>query len=103
MLVHPYSERRARLLEQLGGATAVIPSARLSTRNADTEYAFRQDSDFFYLTGFDEPDAVLVIAPSHAREQVVLFLRPRDRTGEIWNGARLGVQSAPAHLGLDAA
>ncbi|HZT11513.1 MAG TPA: aminopeptidase P N-terminal domain-containing protein [Candidatus Baltobacteraceae bacterium] len=103
MLVHPYSERRARLMEQLGGATAVIPSARLSTRSADTEYAFRQDSDFFYLTGFDEPDAVLVLAPSHAREQAVLFLRPRDRTGEIWNGVRLGVQSAPAHLGLDAA
>jgi len=103
MLVHPYSERRARLIERLGGAPAVIPSARIVTRSADTEFAFRQDSDFFYLTGFDEPDAVLVIAPAHPREHVVLFLRPRDRTSEIWNGSRLGVQSAPEHLGVDAA
>lgn len=99
----PYRDRRARAAAQLGNAAAVIPASHLSLRNGDSEYEFRQDSDFYYLTGFNEPDAVLVLAPQHKREQSVLFLHPRDRTAEIWNGKRLGVQAACAALGVDAA
>ena len=84
-------------------AVAVIPSARHATRNADTEYEYRQNSDFFYLTGLKEPDAVLIVAPHREKERVVMFLRPRDRTAEIWNGKRLGVEAAPDALGVDAA
>lgn len=98
-----YSSRRARLAAEMDGGVAVIPAARERMRNSHTEYEFRQDSDFKYLTGFDEPDAVLVVAPHHERERVVLFSRPRDRDREIWTGRRLGVQAAPARLNVDAA
>ena len=74
-----------------------------SARNADTSYEFRQSSDFHFLTGFDEPDAVAVINPGHAKERFVLFVRPRDREMEIWNGRRAGVEGAIATYGADAA
>lgn len=98
-----YHSRRTRFAAALDGGVAVIPGARERFRNSHTEYEFRQDSDFKYLTGFDEPDAVLVIAPQNERERIVLFLRPRDRAQEIWTGRRLGVQAAPDRLGVDAA
>jgi len=75
------------------GAVAIIPSAREATRSNDTNYRFRQDSDFYYLTGFDEPKAIAVIAP--AREQkYTLFVRPRDPEREVWDGPRAGVEGA---------
>jgi Xaa-Pro aminopeptidase len=89
-----------------GTAAAVIPTARAKTRNADSEYRFRPDSDFWWLTGFDEPDSVLVLLPAHAPNQQprsVLFLRDKHREQEIWSGARLGVAAAPGELGVDAA
>ncbi len=98
-----YSGRRARACAQLGKAAAVIPAAHLRLRNGDSEYEFRQDSDFYYLTGFNEPDAVLVLAPQHECERSVLFLHPNDRAHEIWNGRRLGVEGACETLGIDAA
>jgi Xaa-Pro aminopeptidase len=98
-----YEQRRAAFARGIGEAAAVIPSARHAVRNADTEYEYRPNSDFFYLTGFDEPEAVLVLAPHQEKERVVLFLRPRDRTQEIWTGRRLGVEGAVAQLGVDAA
>lgn len=98
-----YRSRRSRFSAALNGGVAVIPAARERMRNADTEYEFRQNSDFWYLTGFAEPDGVLVIAPHLEREAVTLFLRPRDRDREIWTGRRLGVQAAPDALGVDAA
>jgi Xaa-Pro aminopeptidase len=98
-----FIRRRTRFAAALDGAVAVIPAAHERLRSNDTEFEFRQNSDFYYLTGFNEPDAVLVIAPHFERERVVLFLRPRDRTQEIWNGRRLGVQAAPEYLGVDAA
>ncbi len=97
-----FAERRARFAAHLDGAVAVIPSAAMVTRSNDSEHEFRQHSDFYYLTGFDEPDAVLVLAPHHA-ERVVLFLRKRDREQETWTGRRLGVEAAPGALGVDAA
>ena len=80
-----------------------FPAARETARNADTGFEFRQDSDFYFLTGFDEPDAVAVINPAHAKERFVLFVRPRDREMEIWNGRRAGVEGAVATYGADAA
>ncbi|MBV8117185.1 MAG: aminopeptidase P N-terminal domain-containing protein [Candidatus Eremiobacteraeota bacterium] len=98
-----YSERRARALEAFSGGVAIIPAARTLLRNGDSPYPFRQDSDFHYLTGFGEPDAVLVLAPGHDSERNVLFLRKRDRAQEIWDGERLGVERAVERLGVDAA
>lgn len=98
-----YRQRRARFAEAIGDAVAIIPAASERTRNADAHYEFRQDSDFFYLTGFNEPDALLVIAPKRETERALLFLRPRDRAKEIWEGKRLGVEEAPGVLGIDAA
>src|SRR4030095_17267772 len=72
-------------------------------RNGDVNYEFRQASDFFFLTGFDEPDAVAVFNPADAKERFVLFVRPRDREMEIWNGRRHGVEGAIATYGADAA
>src|SRR5258706_10419712 len=99
----PFLERRRRFAEALGDGLAVIPGAREAARNADTDFEFRQDSDFFFLTGFDEPDAVAVFNPSHAKERYVLFVRPRDREMEIWNGRRAGVEGAIAMYGADTA
>jgi Xaa-Pro aminopeptidase len=98
-----YQERRQALRAGLGDAVLILPAAEHALRNADTEYEYRQDSDFYYLTGFAEPEAVLVIAPHRATEAVSLFLRPRDRDKEIWTGRRLGVDAAADTLGLDAA
>jgi Xaa-Pro aminopeptidase len=99
----PFIDRRRRFAEAIGDALAIVPAAQEVARNADTHYEFRQDSDFFFLTGFDEPDAVAVFNPSHAKERYVLFVRPRDREMEIWNGRRAGVEGAVADYGADAA
>ena len=82
-------------------SVAILPAAREVTRSNDTEYRFRQDSDFYYLTGFAEPDAVAVIAPSKA-ERFTLFVRPRDPEKEVWTGRRAGVEGAREKFGADA-
>jgi len=99
----PFRERRDRFAAALGDGIAVIPAAGLQIRNDDVDHPFRQNSDFFFLTGFDEPDAVAVINPHDADEPYVLFVRPRDREMEIWNGYRAGVEGARAEYGADAA
>ncbi len=102
-MMSSYEQRRAQFAERLGDAVAIVPAARHAVRNADTEYEYRQNSDFFYLTGFGEPEAVLVLAPGRGNERSVLFLRSRDRAAEIWTGKRLGIDGALAELGVDAA
>ena len=97
-----YAKRRAALARALGDGVAVIPAAPVRLRNRDTEYEFRQSSDFYYLTGFNEPDAVLVIAP-HREKRAVLFTLPRDRSKEIWTGKRAGVEGALETYKLDEA
>src|SRR5438552_2884749 len=87
----------------IGDGLAIIPGAREIPRNSDVNYEFRQASDFFFLTGFEEPDAVAVFNPADAKERYVLFVRPRDREMEIWNGRRAGVEGAIATYGADAA
>jgi Xaa-Pro aminopeptidase len=84
-------------------AACVVPSGGLKTRNADCEYRFRPASDFYYLTGFREPDSILVLLPEAAEQQTVLFLRERDAKAETWTGRRLGVERACEELGVDAA
>ena len=79
-------------------SVAIIPAAREATRSNDTHYRFRQDSDFFYLTGFEEPDAIAVIKPGDTNEYV-LFVRPRDPEREIWDGRRAGVEGAKSEFG----
>lgn len=100
--------RRQRLLDALpANSIALIPSATMQVRNSDVDYAFRQDSDFYYLTGFDEPDALLVLLSrddnTGAPGQVVIFCRERDKTMEIWHGYRLGPEQAVAELQVDQA
>jgi Xaa-Pro aminopeptidase len=99
----PFIDRRQRLAEALGDAIAVIPGGTEVRRNSDVHYPFRQSSDFYFLTGFDEPDAVAVFNPSDPKERYVLFVRPRDRQMEIWNGRRAGVEGAVAAYGADSA
>ena len=99
----PFFERRQQFTAAIGDGIAIIPGAQEIGRNGDVHYEFRQNSDFFFLTGFDEPDTVAVINPAHAKERFVLFVRPRDREMEIWNGRRAGVEAAIATYGADAA
>lgn len=86
-----FAERRQRLAEQLPvNSVVIVPSAKLQHRNSDVESPFRQDSDFYYLSGFDEPDALIVITKSEVVVTYILFCQPRDRQMEIWNGYRAG-------------
>jgi Xaa-Pro aminopeptidase len=84
------AERRARFCEQIGEGVAVLPGGRLVTRSHDVHYVFRQRSDLLYLTGFEHPDAVLVLS----RDKLVLFVQPRDPAAETWTGLRPGVDGA---------
>ncbi len=97
-----FQEHRKRFLAQLAReeAAAIVPTGAVKLRNHDSEYRFRPRSDFYYLTGFREPDAVLVLVPHHAEAQSVLFLNEKDREAETWTGRRLGVADAPATLGI---
>ncbi|HVA27525.1 MAG TPA: aminopeptidase P N-terminal domain-containing protein [Candidatus Baltobacteraceae bacterium] len=99
----PYALRRERALDAFAGGVVIIPGARTMLRNNDTEYEFRQNSDFFYLTGFEEPGALLVLAPASSSARATLFLQERDRMREAWHGRRLGTKRACAALGVDAA
>ena len=88
-------------MQQLGDGALLLPAARLAMRNADSEYPFRQHSDFHYLTAFDEPDALCVLRVDEPR--YVLFVRPRDPKAETWTGRRAGVDGAVRDLGADVA
>lgn len=90
-----YAKRRKDLMQQVGASSIVIlPAAKELLRNNDAVYPFRQNSDFYYLTGFDEPEAVLVLAPKRKEGEYILFNRPRDRDKEIWEGRRAGQEGA---------
>src|SRR5713226_2841853 len=83
-------------------SVAIIPAAREAVRSHDTNYRYRQNSDFFYLTGFEEPDAIAVISPSN-EHKYTLFVRPRDPEREIWDGYRAGVEGAKNDYSADEA
>lgn len=84
-------------------SVAVFAGAHEIKRNHDTDFEFRQDTDFYYLTRLNEPDCVAVLAPSHPEHKYVLFVRPRIREEEIWTGTRAGVEGAISQHGADAA
>ncbi|KAF1021535.1 MAG: Xaa-Pro aminopeptidase [Paracidovorax wautersii] len=97
----PYRRRRAALAAQLGdGGIALIPTAPERARNRDSDFPYRHDSYFYYLTGFTEPNAWLVLT---ADGRSTLFCQPKDKEREIWDGIRLGPQAAPEALGVDEA
>ena len=104
-----YQERRSALAKQIhaksGGGIAVISTAPELARNRDSEFPYRHDSDFFYLTGFEEPGATLVMEVKSSGKdyklQSHLFCRPKDPEREIWDGIRLGPDAAPTVLGVE--
>jgi Xaa-Pro aminopeptidase len=98
----PYAYRRQRAMDLIGQGTAVFASAPSAVMHNDVDYPFRQDSNFYYLTGFNEPGAVAVLAPHHEEHKFVLFVRPKDPEKETWSGYRLGVDRAKQELGADA-
>jgi len=98
-----YRQRREQLMAKIGTGTAIFRSAPMAVMHNDVEYAFRQDSDFFYLTGFNEAMAVAVLAPHHQEHRFVLFVQPKEREKEIWRGYRCGVEGAKELFGADEA
>ena len=100
--VKPFKARRARLAKALGEGVVVLPTAPERTRNADTHYDYRWDSGFYYLTGFREPEAVLVMVLG-AKPRAILFCREKNLEREIWDGYRHGPEQARELFGFDAA
>src|SRR5437868_15122351 len=106
----PFARRREVLMRALtrdagtnaGAVAAVFASGREAHRNGDVDYEFRQPSTFYYLTGFEEPDAVALLRPGH-NEPFVMFVRPHDPQMAIWVGPRAGVEGATKRYGADAA
>ncbi|MCT7991810.1 aminopeptidase P N-terminal domain-containing protein [Laspinema olomoucense] len=98
-----YQQRRQALMEKIGSGTAIFRSAPMAVMHNDVEYTFRQDSDFYYLTGFNEPNAVAVLAPHHEEHKFVLFVQPKDPEKEVWTGYRMGVEGAKERYGADEA
>lgn len=100
-----YAERRQQLAQQLPpNSVAIIPGAREQIRNGDVHHLFRQNSYFYYLTGFSELDAVLVLRTDASKKpEYILFLRPNDHEKELWNGKRLGIEGAKTMLGANIA
>ncbi len=97
-----YARRRRELMQQMApNSIAVLPAAPERKRNRDIEYPYRQDSDFHYLSGFPEPEAVLVLVPGRTHGEFVMFVRERDRDAEIWNGYRAGPEGACKQFGAD--
>ena len=98
-----FKARRERLLAQMdANSVAIIPAASEVTRSRDTEYAFRQDSDFLYLTGFNESDAVLVLS-NNSDIPSTLFCLDKDKLAEIWHGRRIGFDKAKSDYLFDEA
>ncbi|MFW6093043.1 MAG: Xaa-Pro aminopeptidase [Pseudomonadota bacterium] len=97
-----YERRRRALMGMMApGSVALVPAAGVRLRNRDTEYPFRQNSDFLYLTGFTEPDAVLVLAPGREHGETIMFCRERDSRAELYDGERLGPDRAVTALKVD--
>jgi Xaa-Pro aminopeptidase len=97
-----FARRRRQLMRMMGdGAIAVLPAAPVRVRNRDADYRYRQDSDFLYLTGFPEPEAVAVLIPGRPQGEYILFCRERNPEMETWNGRRAGQAGAVEQYGAD--
>ena len=99
-----FEERREIFFNKLEGKAAIIPGANLVTHHADCEYPFRQDSNFWYLTGFDEPNAIALFLSHRPKgERFILFVAPKDIINEVWHGFRWGVDGAEKEFKADRA
>lgn len=99
-----YTKRRKQLMHMMtDNSVAILPSAPTLVRNRDVEHGFRQDSDFMYLSGFHEPESVIVLIPNRKQGEFVLFCRDRDPLKETWDGRRNGMEGAVEHFNADAA
>ncbi len=98
-----YQQRREQLMAKVGNGTAIFHSAPMAVMHNDVEYVYRQDSDFYYLTGFNEPEAIAVFAPHHEEHRYILFVQPKDPEKETWTGYRCGVEGAKERYGADEA
>ena len=97
-----FTRRRKRLMQMMGkSSVAILPAAAVAMRNRDAEYAYRQDSDFYYLTGFAEPEAVAVLLPKRKHGEYILFCRECDPKMETWHGRRAGLEGAKEAYGAD--
>ena len=102
MKQNEFKKRRKQLMQRVGeGNIALIGSASMHTRNRDVNYPFRQDSDFYYLTGFNEPDALAVFVPGRAQGEYILFCREFDAKKALWEGAHSGLEGATTHYDAD--
>ena len=97
-----YASRRQQLMDAMQpGSIAILPAAPVRSRNSDAEYPYRQDSDFIYLSGFEEPESVLVLIPGRDEGEFVIFCRDRDKAMEIWNGYRYGPEGVLKNFGAE--
>lgn len=96
-----FARRRRELIDHMGSGVAIIPTAPERVRNKDVHYRYRPDSDFYYLTGFAEPEAVAVIVPGREHGEYILFCRERNPEKEIWDGYRAGQEGAVEKFGAD--
>ncbi|MGZ8158615.1 MAG: Xaa-Pro aminopeptidase [Methylobacter sp.] len=97
-----FKKRRKQLMQHIGiGNIALIGSASVRTRNRDVNYPFRQDSDFYYLTGFNEPDSLAVFIPGRKQGEYILFCREFDEKKALWEGAHAGLEGATKHYKAD--
>lgn len=95
MIRSEFKRRRSQLMRMMGpGSIAILPAAQVCTRNRDVHFPYRPDSDFQYLTGFPEPDAVAVLIPGRKQAEYILFCREKDPTAEMWDGSRAGQEGA---------
>ncbi len=102
MQTQEFARRRRHFMELMGrDGIAVLPAAPERTRSRDTLYSYRPDSDFFYLTGFDEPEAVAVLIPGRAQGEFVMFCRERDPLKELWDGYRTGPEGLVERYGAN--
>lgn len=97
-----FASRRKRIMERLDAKDIMIlPSAPIQQRNGDYDYPYRQNSDFYYVTGFEEPNAIAILAPHHAKGDFILFNQTRNREEELWTGPRAGQDGAKALYGAN--
>ncbi|MAF08113.1 MAG: Xaa-Pro aminopeptidase [Acidiferrobacteraceae bacterium] len=99
--VRDYARRRQNLMQHIGDGIAILPSAPVARRNGDVLYRYRPDSDFFYLTGFSEPEAVAVLIPGRAKGEFLIFCRQRNSAEEMWDGHRAGLEGAVKGFNAD--
>ncbi|GAW86988.1 Xaa-Pro aminopeptidase [Bathymodiolus platifrons methanotrophic gill symbiont] len=102
MIASEFTQRRQQLMEQVGkGNIAIIASAMIRTRNRDVDYPFRQDSEFYYLTGFNEANALAVFIPGRKQGEYILFCQEFDEKKALWEGAHAGLEGATREYGAD--